>query len=209
MLISPPLPTYSNTEGCRRCCLQPPQRALQSTCLASVTLSSTLTQDRVERNPNPAPSAGGMHSSYPSPLIDTSLCAFTMLCYVHSRRRGSSGLKVSNPTTKNSLPPSDLLLYLQSLIMTLSTRACYSQSAVLYSRAKDKQLQMTTLINQASIQQQGRHTSLLVCVCDVRRHFQGREEQESMAHNRSCPRHGTQHTWSEQTQVPSQSKPSH
>lgn len=33
------------------------------------------------------------------------------------------------------------------------------------------------------------------------------DEQESVACNGSCLHHGTQHTWSELTQVPSQSKP--
>lgn len=72
-----------------------------------------------------------------------------VLCYMHSGRMGSSGLKVSNPTTKNSLSPSDLLQYLHSLLMTLSNQA--RSSAVLYSRARDKQLQMPTLINQTLI----------------------------------------------------------
>lgn len=73
-------------------------------------MASTLTQDRAERNPNPALSAVEMHSSYASPLTR-----------MHSGGMGSSGFKVSNPTTKNSLSPSDLLQY--SLVMILNTKA--------------------------------------------------------------------------------------
>lgn len=72
-----------------------------------------------------------------------------VLCYMDSGGMGSLGLKVSNPTTKNSLSPSDLLQYLHSLIMTLNSGA--HPNAVLYTRARDKQLQMPTLINQTSI----------------------------------------------------------
>lgn len=102
-----------------------------------MTLLPTLTQDRVQRNPNPGLSAEEMDSPYPSALL--------VLCCMQSGETSSSGLEVSHPTMRNSLPPSDL--YLPSLIMTLNTRACCSQRAVLYSRATDKQLQMPTRIN--------------------------------------------------------------